>query len=43
MSVLYLFGRLQVIGLQKARDTHQCNHIRLWLAPCVSGAGTCRG
>lgn len=34
MSALYVFGRPQDIGLQKARDTiHERNHIRLWLAP----------
>jgi hypothetical protein len=34
MSALYLFGRGQDAGFQKARDTiHQRNHLRLWLSP----------
>jgi hypothetical protein len=34
MSSLYLFGRPQDIGLQKARwNIHQRNHLRVWLAP----------
>ncbi len=34
ISPLYVFGRPQDIALQKARDnTHQRNHLRLWLAP----------
>lgn len=34
MSALYVFGRSQDLGLQKARDTiHERNHLRLWLAP----------
>jgi len=34
MSSLYVFGRHQDIGLQKARDSiHERNHLRLWLAP----------
>jgi hypothetical protein len=34
MSALYLFGRAQDVGLQKARDTiHQRNHLRLWMSP----------
>ena len=34
ISHLYLFGRPQDIGLQKARRRiHQRNHLRLWLAP----------
>jgi hypothetical protein len=34
ISPLYLFGRPQDIGLQKARDTvDERNHLRLWLAP----------
>ena len=34
MSALYLFGRGQDAGFQKARDTiHERNHLRLWLSP----------
>jgi len=34
MSSLYLFGRGQDAGFQKARDTiHERNHLRLWLSP----------
>ena len=34
ISALYVFGRPQDIGLQKARDTiHERNHLRLWLSP----------
>jgi LssY-like putative type I secretion system component LssY len=34
MSTLYVFGRHQEIGFQKARDSiHQRNHLRLWLTP----------
>ncbi|MCZ6602291.1 MAG: LssY C-terminal domain-containing protein [Planctomycetota bacterium] len=34
MSSLYLYGRPQDIGLQKARDTvDERNHLRLWLSP----------
>jgi len=34
MSALYLFGRPQDVGMQKARwNVHQRNHLRLWLAP----------
>lgn len=34
MSPLYLFGRRQDAGFQKARSTiHQRNHLRLWLSP----------
>ena len=34
MSSLYMFGRAQDLGLQKARDNiHQRNHLRLWLSP----------
>jgi LssY C-terminus len=34
MSALYVFGRRQDAGFQKARDTiHQRNHLRLWLTP----------
>ena len=34
MSALYLFGRHQDAGFQKARSTiHQRNHLRLWLSP----------
>jgi len=34
MSALYVFGRPQDAGFQKARDSiHQRNHLRLWLAP----------
>jgi hypothetical protein len=34
MSALYVFGRRQDIGFQKARDSiHQRNHLRLWLTP----------
>ncbi|MFQ5961898.1 MAG: LssY C-terminal domain-containing protein, partial [Candidatus Methylomirabilales bacterium] len=34
MSALYVYGRGQDLGLQKARDTiHERNHLRLWLAP----------
>ena len=34
MSSLYVFGRHQDLGLQKARDTiHERNHLRLWLTP----------
>jgi hypothetical protein len=34
MSALYVFGRRQDAGFQKARDSiHQRNHLRLWLAP----------
>ena len=33
MSWLYLFGRSQDMGMQKARDTiHERNHLRLWLS-----------
>ena len=34
MSALYLYGRSQDAGYQKARDTiHERNHLRLWLSP----------
>lgn len=34
ISALYVFGRPQDIGLQKARDTiNERNHLRLWLSP----------
>ena len=34
MSALYVFGRPQDAGLQKARDSiHQRNHLRLWVGP----------
>jgi hypothetical protein len=34
MSALYVYGRPQDLGLQKARDTiHERNHLRLWLSP----------
>jgi hypothetical protein len=34
MSTLYVFGRPQDVGFQKARDTiHERNHLRLWLTP----------
>jgi hypothetical protein len=34
MSPLYVFGRRQDAGFQKARDSiHQRNHLRLWLTP----------
>lgn len=34
MSALYLFGRHQDAGFQKARDSiHERNHLRLWLSP----------
>ena len=34
MSALYVFGRPQDVGLQKARDSiHQRNHLRLWVTP----------
>jgi hypothetical protein len=34
MSALYLFGRSQDAGFQKARSTiHQRNHLRLWMSP----------
>jgi hypothetical protein len=34
MSALYLYGRSQDAGHQKARDTiHERNHLRLWLSP----------
>lgn len=34
ISALYVFGRPQDIGLQKARDTiHERNHLRLWMSP----------
>jgi hypothetical protein len=34
VSDLYLFGRVQELALQKARDNiHQRNHLRLWLSP----------
>jgi hypothetical protein len=34
ISSLYLYGRPQDIGLQKARDTvDERNHLRLWLSP----------
>ncbi len=33
MTSLYLFGRSQDMGMQKARDTiHERNHLRLWLS-----------
>jgi hypothetical protein len=33
-SALYVFGRPQDVGLQKARDSiHERNHLRLWLTP----------
>jgi len=33
-SSLYVFGRPQDLGLQKARETiHERNHLRIWLAP----------
>jgi hypothetical protein len=34
MSSLYVYGRPQDAGFQKARDTiHERNHLRLWLSP----------
>jgi len=34
MSALYLYGRAQDVGLQKARQTvDERNHLRLWLSP----------
>jgi hypothetical protein len=34
MSSLYVFGRSQDAGFQKARDSiHQRNHLRLWMSP----------
>jgi hypothetical protein len=34
MSALYLYGRAQDAGFQKARDTiHERNHLRLWFSP----------
>jgi LssY C-terminus len=34
MSALYVYGRAQDAGFQKARDTiHERNHLRLWLSP----------
>ena len=34
VSPLYLFGRVQDVALEKARDTiNERNHLRLWLAP----------
>jgi hypothetical protein len=34
MSSLYVFGRRQDAGFQKARDSiHQRNHLRVWLTP----------
>lgn len=34
ISPLYVFGRPQDVGLQKARATiHERNHLRLWLSP----------
>ena len=34
MSPLFVFGRRQEAGFQKARDSiHQRNHLRLWLTP----------
>jgi hypothetical protein len=34
MSSLFVYGRPQDIGLQKARDSiHERNHLRLWLTP----------
>ena len=34
MSALYVYGRGQDIGFQKARDSiHERNHLRLWLSP----------
>jgi hypothetical protein len=34
MSALYLYGRSQDMGLQKARATiHERQHLRLWLSP----------
>jgi len=34
MSSLYVFGRSQDIGFQKARGSiHQRNHLRMWLTP----------
>jgi len=34
ISPLYVFGRAQDVGLQKARATiHERNHLRLWLSP----------
>jgi len=34
ISALYVFGRGQDIGLQKARKTiHERNHLRMWMAP----------
>lgn len=36
ISALYVFGRGQDIGLQKARKTiHERNHLRLWRAPIM--------
>lgn len=36
MSPLYVRGRAQDLGLQKARSNiHQRNHLRLWLAPAT--------
>jgi len=34
VSALYVFGRVQDVALQKARDTiHERNHLRLWMTP----------
>jgi hypothetical protein len=34
MSALYVYGRAQDAGFQKARETiHERNHLRLWLSP----------
>jgi LssY C-terminus len=34
VSPLYLFGRVQDVALEKARDTiNERNHLRLWMAP----------
>jgi len=36
MSSLYVFGRHQDMGLQKARESiHERNHLRLWLTPLI--------
>ncbi len=45
MSSLYVFGRHQDIGLQKARDSiHERNHLRLWLTPIrYQGRPVCVG
>jgi hypothetical protein len=36
MSTLYVFGRPQDVGFQKARDSiHERNHLRLWVTPIL--------